>query len=247
MELVEIVEGVEAIEGLPAVKVEGYVVIADLHLGYEEAMAREGVFLPRVQLRNALVVLRRLSRVKARRLIVAGDIKHAFDKLLKSERAETRRFLEEALTVFSEVLVLRGNHDNYISGVVKETGADFIEEPYIKIGDIHVTHGHKDPGEYGRVIILGHEHPAIQVRVAGSRVKFPVFLKVPLEGGSTAIVLPATGTYQTGNIVGAQRSLYLSPIIKHRGLVEEALPYIMDESGKLIKLVPLSLLEEILD
>ena len=232
---------------MPAVYIDkGYLVVADLHLGYEEAMSRDGVYLPRVQLQNALKLLRRLSELGVPRLVIAGDIKHAFDRLLKSERLEVSRFLSEATSVFREVIVLRGNHDNYVSGVVRDSGAEFVDADMLDIGGITVAHGHKMLKDRGDIVVMGHEHPAVQVRVGGSRVKFPVILKVPLEGGGVVVVAPPAGTYQTGNVVTTSRESYLSPLIREEGLVEAAIPYIIDEPAGVMELARLDLLERVL-
>lgn len=224
---IEIAPGIYALPGLPAVRVGDSIIIADLHLGYEEALSRDGVYLPHVQLRNALRTIREIAAATptAVRLIVAGDIKHTFNKLLRSEREEVSAFIREAQAHFKEVIVVRGNHDNFISPIVKAEGAEFIDEGADLGRGITVIHGHKKPGAGGDVFILGHEHPAIQIRVGGSRVKFPVFLKVPLESGGTAIVVPAMGTYQTGNVISTINSAYLSPLIRDEGIVRLAVPY----------------------
>ncbi len=219
-------------EGLPAVVHEATatVVIADLHLGYEEALTRDGVFLPRVQLRNALTLVHKLSYTGARRLVIAGDIKHAFSRLLRQEREEVTRLLEEAVSRFSEVVVVRGNHDNYIQHVVKDAGAEFIDD-YLDLGSgVIVTHGHKDIGDEGRLVIIGHEHPSIAVSIGGGRVKFPLHLEVPLDDGRIVHVLPAAGAYQTGNPVTLDRESYLSPIIRNHARIHEATPYLLDEN-----------------
>lgn len=245
---IEVVPGVYAIPGLPAVRVgSGYVVVADLHLGYEEALAKDGVYLPRVQLRNAVRTLRSIADASssAHKLIIAGDVKHVFNKLLRSEREEVSRFLNEAQSLFKEVIVIRGNHDNYIPPIVKAEGVEFLEDDIV-IDDIIIIHGHKKPRVRGETVILGHEHPSIQVRVGGSRVKFPVILKVPLESGGNAVVLPAMGTYQTGNVVSTVRSSYLSPLIREEGIVEHAIPYIIEESGGVMELTRLEILEQVL-
>ncbi len=244
---VEIAPRIHALPGLPAARIQDYIIVADLHLGYEEALSRDGVYLPRVQLRNAIKTLREIANTSpsTRKLVIAGDIKHAFNKLLRSEREEVSTFIREALTLYKEVIVIRGNHDNFISPIIKSEGAEFIEDG-IEVHGINVIHGHKKPKDTSGVTVLGHEHPSIQVRVGGSRVKFPVFLRVPLDSGGMAVIIPAMGTYQTGNIISSVREAYLSPLIREQGLVDLAVPYIVDDSGGIMELARLEILEQIL-
>lgn len=242
-------KGVVLEEGLPAVYVEhaDAVVIADVHLGYEEEMAGVGVFLPRAQLRRALELLESLAtRHRGARLVIAGDLKHSFSRLLRQERLEVPRLLQRAQELgFREVIVVRGNHDNFVSHIVKAAGAEFLED-HLDLGKgVVVAHGHRDPQTSYELLLMGHEHPAIQVSMAGGRAKFPVFLAVPLEDGSEALVLPPAGAYQVGNVVSTIRENYLSPIIKEKGVVEEAVPVIVDEAGNMV-LLKLSMLESIL-
>ncbi|MEB3806601.1 MAG: metallophosphoesterase [Desulfurococcales archaeon] len=242
-------KGVLLVRGYPAVYVEwlDMFVIADLHLGFEEAMASTGVFLPRVQLRNAVRLLESLSMVKpGARLVVAGDVKHAFHTLTRQERIELVKLVRsvEALG-FRELVVVRGNHDNYVKNVLAPLGVEVVE-PLLDLGKgVIVAHGHKKIDQDYELVVMGHEHPAITVSVGGGRSKFPVFLMVPLKDGGQALVLPPSGSYQVGNVVSTDRSSYLSPVIRERGVVEDAVPVIVDEETGLMPLVRLSLLEDL--
>jgi len=246
-DLVGVYDRVYVVSGLPAVYIEGgALVIADLHFGYEEALAGDGVFLPRVQLRKALELLSSLSRLGlSRRLVIAGDIKHSFSRLLWQERREVSRFIEEAFNHgFNEVVVVRGNHDNYISHVVRKSGGEFVEDP-ITFGRIAIAHGHRNE-DVGDILVIGHEHPAIQVTVGGSRVKLPIFLMIPLKDGRRVLVLPPAGSYQTGNIVTLERESYLSPIIRSYGVLEDADVVIFYEETGAMPIVKLGMLKQII-
>jgi putative SbcD/Mre11-related phosphoesterase len=234
------------IEGVPALYVEELdaIVLADIHLGYEEAMAKQGVYLPRMQLNHKIDVVRRArDSVDASVLVIDGDLKHEFSRLLRQEKLETAQFLTRAFQLgFKRIIVVRGNHDNYIKNLVTDLGGEFVED--LELNDILITHGHKnleEPGRYNYVII-GHEHPALQVNVGGAKTKFPVFLLAPLKEGGRLIVLPAAGKYQLGNNISLDKSAYLSPITREHAMIEEAVPVIVDEQEGLMPLVKLSLL-----
>ena len=243
----ELAPGLLALSSSPALFMprQGLAVIADIHLGYESALARTGVFLPLVQLRKAVEVVRRVrEETGASKLVINGDIKHVFEKLTRQEKLEIPKLVREAFEAgFREVIVVRGNHDNYVSGVLKSMGVEFVEERLDVGSGVTITHGHRNVGGF-EVAVLGHEHPAINVSIGGSKIKLPVYLSVPLEDGSRAIVLPPAGAYQAGNDVTLERGNYLSPIIRERGVVGDAIPVIYDES---LGVLPLARLSELSD
>lgn len=232
--LVRLERGLAIVQGAPALLHEpsSTLIVADIHLGYEEAMARTGVFLPRLQLPKALDTLKSLvGGLGVRRVIINGDLKHAFNKLLKQEASETVRLVEGLREAGArEVVLVRGNHDNFIQGLLRKLGVEVVED-YLDLGNgALLAHGHKNVNIDYEVLIIGHEHPAVQINVGGGKVKYPAFLLVPLESGEQVIVLPALGSYQTGNPVSLSRDQYLSPIIREKAVIEEAVPILIDET-----------------
>jgi hypothetical protein len=238
----EVGKGLFVLEGLPAVyhaKTQT-LIIADVHLGYEEYMTQLGVYLPRLQLKGAMEAIKRaVQAVNAKRVVIVGDVKHAYEKLLRQERVEViklARFIDE---MGLELVLVRGNHDTFISPLLKKLGVDVIEDHLDLGGGILLAHGHKSVESDFEVIIIGHEHPALQVDVAGARVKLPALLEVPLENGSLTVVLPALGVYQTGNPLSLDRSQYLSPIIRNHSQIEDAIVWVVDKDAGTHKLARL--------
>ncbi len=243
-----IAPGIRIVEPYPALYLEeeDAVVIADIHLGYEEAMARQGVYLPRLQYDKISIIIKKLlETTQASKLVIAGDIKHEFSRLLKQEKLEVAKLLHDAYRAgYKEVIVVRGNHDNFIGPLIENLGGKFVED--LDTSTALITHGHKDVKCNDKPIIMGHEHPALQVSIGGAKTKFPVFLIVPLEECGTAIVLPASGAYQVGNNITLEQENYLSPIIRKRAVLEEAKPIIIDEDEGLMPLPPLGDLRTVL-
>ena len=235
-------KGLYIVEGTPFLYHDrtSTLIAADLHLGYEEAMTRLGIFLPRLQLKKALEVFKEaLEAVRPSRVVINGDIKHVYERLLKQEVNESLKLLDSlASWGVGDVILVKGNHDTFISGPLKRHGVEVVESLDLG-GGVLLTHGHKDVEDKFEVVVIGHEHPALQVDVGGARVKFPVFLVAPMESGETVIVLPATGAYQTGNPVGLSRDNYLSPMMRERVVLESVKPYISDKSVGVFPLPPL--------
>jgi len=242
-EPIEVGRGLKVLPGLPVVIHEptSTLVLADIHLGYEDAMASTGVFLPRLQLRMALETLDyslRMLQYKPR-LVIAGDLKHVFERLTRQERIEIAKFLRRATEATSEVVLVRGNHDTFVLPLLRTLGVELVEDCLHLSGGVYVAHGHKRPSCEFDLIVIGHEHPSLSVTVGGARAKLSIMLKVPLERGSEALVLAPTGVYQTGNAVTLDRRSYLSPIIREEGVVGDAIVWVVDRDYGTIKLAEL--------
>lgn len=218
-----------------------YAIIADLHLGFEEEMARKGIFLPPAQLKRALDVLKAIRKV-ARKVVIAGDLKHQFSRLGKKEEEDVKKFLDAVEKLKLDLILVRGNHDTFVRHLLEERGFDVVDR--LDLGEISIVHGHKDV-ELNEVTIMGHEHPSISIRdPVGTVAKFPCFLKVPVDG-KTVVVLPAVGLYQSGTSVSLSKEGYLSPILK-RAELEEAVPFVADEEVGVVEFPRLGELADVL-
>ena len=250
----ELAPGVYTVGSLPAAFVEplGALVVADLHLGFEEEAAREGVYVPRVQLRRSLEVVRRgLEETGAGWVIFAGDVKHSFSRLTRSEREELSRLFGFLRGEGVRVTVVRGNHDNYLVLVARDYGVEVVDELYVD--GYLFFHGHRRPaGGYTgpvKAALMGHEHPSIRLRDRlGYIAKLPAFLSAPYPGlGARLVVLPAVGQYQTGTTVSLSPATYLSPVLREDIPLEEVRPYVLAEELGVLEFPELGLLEDLLD
>ncbi len=241
----EVVEGIEIISELPVLYIRKYkaLVLADTHIGFEEEMADRGIFIPRFQLRKLLDILSlSLATTNVDEVIIAGDFKHRFSGLGKIERKELSIVLEYLLSKVDRVIVVRGNHDNYLPLLQKKFNF-IITNEYILGDEYLIIHGHKLPQTKGnwRYLIMGHEHPSISLRDSlGTIGKFSCFLVGPLSNGKTLITLPAVGAYQTGSKVTLDKDTYLSPVIRELAIIERLRPIIIDEEAGLLELPALS-------
>lgn len=212
------------------------VVVADLHIGYESALEADGIHIPRIQtasIQEALDSI--LERFSPDRVVVAGDLKHEFSRNLGQEMRDVRKVLD-ALNKQVEVIVVKGNHDNYLENIVSRIEIPVVEK-HVQSG-ITFVHGHAPCP--ARPLVMGHEHPSIKVvdRV-GAYLKLPCFMHFKEEG---VVVLPAFSPLASGtDLTGVPSRDYLSPIL--RGLdVLGADIYASSDIG-LIPLGNLSLLQ----
>ncbi|MCC6045779.1 MAG: metallophosphoesterase [Ignisphaera sp.] len=250
--LYKIHENLFAVEDLPlaylALSDNKALLLADIHLGFEEYMATKGVFLPRLQLKKVIEVIERgLSTINADTLIIVGDVKHLFDKLGRRESKDLGEFLTYVKKKFNRVVLVRGNHDNFVYSLSMRYGVEFYEN--FQLSSILFIHGHKDFQLNGfSLVIMGHEHPSIVLKDPVTEVvaKFPCFLKVPLQNTSTLVILPAAGAYQSGTAVSTSVESFLSPIVKKYGVLREAIPYAIVESEGVYELPTLAAIEGLL-
>ena len=185
-------------------KEEGAVAISDVHLGFEAALAEQGVSIPRFQRREVLGRLARLlDAYEPEKLIIAGDFKHEFSKNLPDEWVEIKqvlRFLQQR----TETIVVRGNHDNYLATILGDLRMT-LHDRY-DLGGCTFVHGHEDVQALG-TIVMGHEHPAVKLRdPLGATVSVPAFLIA-----ERVVVLPAFSPLALG--VNVASYPYLSPLL----------------------------------
>ena len=204
---------------------ESAVAISDLHLGFEAALAEQGVSIPRFQRREILERLARLlDAYEPEKLIIAGDFKHEFSKNLSDEWVEIKqvlRFLQQR----TEPIVVRGNHDNFLATILGDLRMK-LHDRY-DIGGYTFVHGHEEVQALG-TIVMGHEPPAVKLRDAlGATISVPAFLVA-----ERVIVLPAFSPLALG--VNVASYPYLSPILN--GIdVDEARVIGIDEKGGLLE------------
>ena len=200
------------------------IAISDLHLGYEGALAEQGVGVPRIQRR---VILERLERIveayHPAKVVVCGDFKHEFSKALVDEWVEVKQVLR-FLRGRTETVLVRGNHDNYLLNILNDLGMKLVDR--YDLSGYTFVHGHEDVSTLG-TIVMGHEHPAVKLRdELGATVSVPAFV-----AGDRLIVLPAFSPLALGVDVAAYP--YLSPIL-NRVDVEDARVVGIDEGEGLL-------------
>lgn len=205
---VKIADGVEALkERALWMPDEGLLAVADLHLGYEGVLRREGVVIPRRQKAVIMDVLERLVLEHSpQTVLVNGDFKHDFSRNLDEEWYEVKevlRFLKEKV----RLVIVRGNHDNYLPNILRDMGIE-LRKSY-KVGNYVFTHGHWDIKTRSSVVI-GHEHPSLKLRDGiGAVLSVPAFVV-----GEDFIVMPAFSPLALGSDVSSYP--YLSPVLRKR-------------------------------
>jgi uncharacterized protein len=182
---------------------------ADVHLGYEEALNKQGILVPRFQYRDiARHVNDALKRTKPKTVIINGDLKHEFGTISSQEWAEVMRFLDELRRY--DVVLVKGNHDTIIGPIATRKDVKTVDE--YRLGTTLFVHGNRKPKSLKGVetIIMGHEHPCIGLTEEGRTEKVKCFLVGGYEGRDL-IVLPSMNSVTEGADILRERPM--SPLM----------------------------------
>ncbi len=177
-----------------ALKIGKKIVLSDLHLGI--------LGFPDYSLLDRIVEI--YEKSKAETLILNGDIKH---NLGKAEIFSVKRFMDELKDSVSELIVIRGNHDNLLKNVLELR--DYLFERKILI-----THGHKriEALNDAKKIVVGHAHPAVLIKDRVGGVKERAWM-IGKDCGKEAIVMPAFNEICKSTSVNIEKPLGF--IFKH--------------------------------
>lgn len=207
---------IELIDGIPVAYIKSIksLVISDLHLGYESQMAGSGVFIPKANLKNILKILETASSGRdANQLIIVGDIKNEFSKVNADELNEINELLKFAQNRKLSIILIKGNHDNFIESYSKYMPI-MVHAKEAEIGGYLFVHGNKklsvsNANSTANTLIIGHEHPSIGIpKKVGAIERFRCFLYgdyKPRGFNSKLLVLPAIGYFETGSDINLNR------------------------------------------
>ncbi len=169
---------------------ERVLVIADLHLGWEVTLARQGIHVPS-QVPRLLAKLRKiLDDTRPQQLVLLGDVKHAVAKVELEEWKYVPEFFEKLIELIQTVHVIPGNHDGNLEP---------LTPPSVKIGhstgltfwnNVGLFHGHAwpSPSLLGcKYLVMGHLHPVVVFKdPLGFRITRQVWLRAKSQGQKIA-------------------------------------------------------------
>ncbi len=165
----------------PAIVVRRTLVIADLHVGIEREFWRAGVRVSGVSRKMETPLKELLEKVAPKKIIVLGDFKHNIPDFTRKE-AEDVRALGELLASQGELIVVKGNHDGDIEGMLPF--ADILPASGFIERDVYFLHGHawpKDEFLDAKLAIFAHIHPAYPIEHPFGRELRKVFVRGILD------------------------------------------------------------------
>jgi putative SbcD/Mre11-related phosphoesterase len=168
------------------------VVIADLHIGWEMALAEKGIHVPS----QTPKLLKKLSALikdyQPQKLLILGDVKHTVAKAEMGEWQDIPDFFNELKKQVQEIIVVRGNHDGSLEPLLPET-VKIQPATGITTDEIGFFHGHQWPSPTllgCKMLVMGHVHPIVAFRdPAGFRISRQVWIKADCNSAALTKVL----------------------------------------------------------
>ena len=149
----------------PALLIEGqkkYLVVTDLHIGFESSLFSNEIFIGKNTTTNETI--NELSEIiefeKPDSVVLLGDVKSSIKNISKIEWNDVPLFFEK-IKQNCNVILIPGNHDANIQRLVPEN-VSMISSTGMVEDNILFTHGHRMPTEnfaHVKKIIMGHVHP----------------------------------------------------------------------------------------
>ena len=159
-----------------------YLVITDLHIGFEEKLFSAGVKITMSVQKMLDELMSIVSEYKPDHLMILGDIKYSVNKISVAEWQLVPKFLEK-ISKKIKTTIVPGNHDAMLTPLLPQ---NVIMEDVkgVKLGKNILLHGHTNPIKEWRSpkrMIMGHTHPTYNM--SGS----------PLSGRPVWLLLRAKG------------------------------------------------------
>jgi hypothetical protein len=214
----EIIKGVEIVDLSLFIKKQKVLVISDVHLGIEEEYQRKGVLIPKFHMKDLMRHFAFIfSKVKPKRIIITGDLKHEFGGISTQEWRDLLRFFDYLSQHTEHIILLKGNHDPFLGPIAKKRNLEVVKE--LVLDDMLFVHGDYEPtlSKKIKTIFMGHEHPAISLREKTKVEKFKCFLRGTYKRRKL-LVLPSLNLLIEGTDV--LQGQFLSPILKKAGQFE---------------------------
>jgi putative SbcD/Mre11-related phosphoesterase len=218
----EIIKGIEIIDLALYLKEEKALVLADLHIGYEDALVKQGVLVPKFHFRELVERLERIfeiiekRKLKVETIIINGDLKHEFGRISDEEWRNTLKVLDYLARRCSRIALVRGNHDTILGPIADKRNVLLVDAFFA--GDKMIMHGDRiqEIPAPVKTIIIGHDHPAVGISEGIRREVYKCFL---------------AGKYKGKNLI-VQPSL--SPSTEGTDVIKEDLlsPYLAGDIGK---------------
>jgi uncharacterized protein len=183
-----------------------YMVISDLHIGFESHIYTRGITFDEMIFFDEMI--RELSDLiesnKVQALILLGDLKSTVGSISRQEWQKIPRFFK-LLSEITDIYFVPGNHDSNIRFLMPEN-INVMSSKGMVLDDTLLVHGHTMPTtarSYIKKIVMGHIHPVFLRHnsvINGQRVW--IYLKIIKEaifpgsqGTLDLIILPAYNRY----------------------------------------------------
>lgn len=188
-------------------------VVADVHIGLEDALRGDGLDFPLGERDILLESIEELiNRYDPGRVVFNGDFLHDFTRLTRATQATVKAIIEAMGD--RRTIVVMGSHDTMLNKALEGFDVEVKKRTY-SCGRYVFTHGHTldFPVNDGvEVIVIGHDHPAVDIDLQRENC---YLWGTGAWRGLDLLVLPSFSPLTRGVAInGMVRSDFLSPILR---------------------------------
>jgi len=205
-------------------------IFGDVHVGYEEALNKRGILVPRFQAKEIMKQLEiLLEKTKPKNVVINGDLKHEFGTISDQEWRDSLKVIDLCAKYADKLYFVKGNHDTSLDPIAKKRKIEIVD--LYKIGDVLVLHGdvEKDIPKDVKTVIIGHEHPAIKLKTRLRSETYKCYLYGKYKK-LDLIVMPSFNPLTQGtDVLGGQ---FLSPFLK-KG-ISKFKAFVVGEDGQVL-------------
>lgn len=183
---------------------ERILVVADPHIGWENALQEKGIHVPSQtpKILNKLIAL--LMDQKPDALLILGDVKFTVVTTEPGEWRDIPDFFTELQHYVKNISIIRGNHDANLEPLLPET-VKLLPATGKVIDNVGLFHGHKwlSPSLLKcRTLLMGHVHPVVVFRdPSGFKISRQAWVKTRCNSEALAkIILEKHGVQIKGSV-----------------------------------------------
>ncbi len=119
-----------------ALFINKHLILSDFHIGYEEALNKQGILVPRFQFEEIIkrleTIFSKLKKKKIEKIVINGDLKHEFGTISDQEWRLTLRLLDFLGKHCKEIILIKGNHDTILGPIAKKRNVKVLGHYLIK-------------------------------------------------------------------------------------------------------------------
>ena len=145
---------------------ERVLVAADLHIGWEVALAEQGIHVPSQTPRIKEKLLKLVDLYKPTSFLFLGDVKHTIARVELGEWQDIPDLFETLSQKIGDVRVILGNHDGNLEPLLP-SAVQIVNSAGLALFDVGLFHGNAWPTPEAlqcRSLVIGHVHPTVAFR-----------------------------------------------------------------------------------
>ena len=159
--------------------------VADLHIGWEVALAEQGIHVPSQTPKMKEKLLKLVDLYKPSTLLFLGDVKHTIARVELEEWRDIPDLFESLQKKVADIKVILGNHDGNLEPLLPSS-IQIIPPTGIALHETGFFHGNAWPAPellQCHSLVIGHVHPTVAFRdQIGFRITTQVWVRAKVDG-----------------------------------------------------------------